>query len=132
MPDQQTGSSEGPASQWAAALRHGKLQIQRCGACSRHVFYPRRLCPFCHSEQLDWVSVDGRGTVHAVTVVARSANRGGDYNVVLVDLIEGVRMMSRVEGVAAAAVTIGMPVRARIDTGPDGPVVVFVPELPRQ
>lgn len=121
-------AAPGPAAQWLAALRAGQFQIQRCSDCTRHVFEPRRLCPHCHSTRLDWVAADGRGTVHATTVVARSASRGGDYNVVLVDLIEGVRMMSRVDGIAAADATIGMPVRASIVDGPSGPMVVFVPE----
>jgi hypothetical protein len=77
---------------------------------------------------LGWVPADGRGTVHAVTVVARPASRGADYNVVLVDLVEGVRMMGRVDGIAADAVRIGMAVRASIIDGAQGPMVVFTPD----
>lgn len=116
---------DGPAAQWAEALRAGRFLIQRCRDCSRHVFYPRRLCPHCHGAELEWVPADGRGTVHATTVITRSASRGGDYNVVLVDLVEGVRMMSRVDGIAPAQAVIGMKVRATIADGPQGPMVVF-------
>lgn len=122
------GAAAGPAAQWADALRAGRFLIQRCTDCARHVFYPRRLCPHCHGARLEWMPADGRGTVHAATVVARSASRGGDYNVVLVDLFEGVRMMSRVDGIEADAVHIGLAVRAAIVDGAQGPVVVFRPD----
>lgn len=123
--DRTTGAAAGPAAQWADALRAGRFLIQRCADCARHVFYPRRLCPHCHGMRLEWVPADGRGTVHATTVVARPAARGGDYNVVLVDLVEGVRMMSRVDGIAADTARIGMAVRAAIVEGAQGPMVVF-------
>lgn len=121
-----TDAARGPDAHWAGALRAGQFLIQRCADCARHVFYPRRLCPHCHGARLDWVNADGRGTVHATTVVARPDSRGGDYNVVLVDLVEGVRMMARVDGIPAAEVRIGMQVRASIIDAAQGPMVVFV------
>jgi uncharacterized OB-fold protein len=72
------------------------------------------------------VAPSGRGTVYAVSIVNRSAEKGGPYNVVLVDLSEGPRMMARVDGVANDAVRIGMAVQARVAPGADGsPCVVF-------
>ena len=118
----------GPAAQWAQALQAGVFQIQRCLDCEQHVFYPRRLCPHCHGARLTWVRANGRGTVHASTVVARPASRGGDYHVALVELAEGVRMMSRVDGLAPAGVAIGMAVKASIVDGPQGPMVVITPD----
>ena len=79
----------------------------------------------CGSVDLAWVQPSGRGEIHAVSIVNRSAEKGGPYNVVLVDLAEGPRMMSRVEGLASEAVCIGLAVQARIAAGPEGPCVVF-------
>jgi uncharacterized OB-fold protein len=63
-----------------------------------------------------------RGVVYATTVVRP---RGEDpYNVCLVDLEDGERVMGRVEGLEPQDVTIGLPVRAR--AGEDG-VVVYDP-----
>ena len=101
--------------------------LQRCAACERHVFYPRVLCPHCSSGSLEWVAASGQGTVHSVTVVQRRVEDGGPYNVVLVDLDEGVRMMSRVEGIAHEQVRIGQRVTHVIRECPDGPLVCFVP-----
>jgi uncharacterized OB-fold protein len=61
--------------------------------------------------------------VYSTTVVRRKADDGGDYNVCLVDLAEGVRMMSRVVSVAPQDVRIGMRVTARIAAG----LVEFTP-----
>ena len=52
---------------------------------------------------------------------------GGDRNIVLIDLAEGVRLMSRVEGLPPGEVRIGMKVRARIAAGDAGPLLVFDP-----
>lgn len=95
-------------------LAEGRFQIQRCLECKRHVFYPREICPHCTSSSLAWVSPSGRGTVYSCTTVRRKAEAGGDYNVSLIDLEEGVRMMSCVTGMAASEVEIGMPVIAKI------------------
>jgi uncharacterized protein len=56
------------------------------------------------------------GVVYATTVVHRPDEE--PYNVCLVDLDEGVRVMGRIEGLAPTEVTIGLRVHAR--TGDDG------------
>ncbi len=115
-----------PAEVYQRYLEDGKLGFQRCGGCGAAIFYPRVLCPACGSPALGWETSAGRGTVYATTAVYR---RDADpYNVVLVDLDEGFRMMSRVDGVPAEEVEIGARVNLRVDRGEDGPVPVFVPE----
>ncbi|HWH94713.1 MAG TPA: OB-fold domain-containing protein [Baekduia sp.] len=70
-----------------------------------------------------WRVSAGLGTVYSTTVVRP---RGGEaYNVVLVDLDEGFRMMSRVVGVAPEEVTIGARVRVAWQDGDGAPVPVF-------
>jgi uncharacterized OB-fold protein len=113
----------GPEKRCLDALAAGRFEMQKCAACARHVFYPRVLCPHCGSDRLDWVTASGRGTVYSTTVVRRKPADGGDYNVCLVDLAEGVRLMSRVVSVAPQDVKIGMAVRARIAHG----LVEFTP-----
>jgi hypothetical protein len=113
----------GPEKIYRDKLAQGTFEIQRCGGCAKHVFYPRVLCPHCGSARLEWVAPSGRGTVYSTTVVRRKAADGGDYNVALVDLEEGPRMMSRVVTVTPDAVRIGMIVKARIVDG----LVEFTP-----
>lgn len=119
----------GPDAVFAARLAEGVFEIQKCESCSTHVFHPRVICPACGSADLGWVAPTGKGTICARTIVRRKPERGGDYNVVLVDLDEGVRMMSRVDGIAHDEITAGLKVTASIGEGADGdPAVVFRPE----
>lgn len=115
------GTTRGVQAQHQAALEEGRFLIQRCEGCSKHVYFPRESCPHCGSERVEWVEPQGTGTVYAVTTVRRKADDGGDLNVSLVDLDEGVRLMSRVEGVPPSDVKIGQRVRARVVHG----LVVF-------
>ena len=116
----------GPDAVFAKHLADGEFRIQRCAACARHVFYPRLVCSHCGSVELAWVAPSGRGVVHAVSIVNRSTDKGGPYNVVLVDLAEGPRMMGRVDGLPNDAIRIGQAVRAKVGSGAGGePCVVF-------
>ena len=115
-----------PEEEWLAHLAEGRLMIQRSRSTGGHVFFPRVAEPATGAEDLEWVEASGRGTVHAVTVV-RKRDPSEDYNVALVDLAEGPRMMSRVDGTEPGDVAIGMPVQVRIVSDAVGPLVVFVP-----
>jgi uncharacterized protein len=121
------GLEDGPQDAWQQALEEGTLKLQRCTACARHIWYPRVICPHCHADSLEWVRTTGEGTVHSVTVVARRPEHGGPYNVVLVDLDEGVRMMSRVDGIDADAIRIGMRVQQDIVHETGKAILVFRP-----
>lgn len=68
----------------------------------------------------------GNATVYATTVNHPKPPLPA-YSVVLVDLDEGPRMMSRVEGIAPEAVRIGMKLKARIAKEGDQHLVVFDP-----
>jgi uncharacterized OB-fold protein len=69
------------------------------------------------SEALDEVAPAGTGTVFSTTTVRRKPEQGGDYDVSLIHLDEGVQMMSCVTGIAPDAVRIGMRVRAEVVDG---------------
>lgn len=120
-----TSTAPGPEQTYKDKLAQGSFEIQKCAGCGRHVFYPRVVCPHCGSDKLGWVAASGHGVVYSTTVVRRKPEAGGDYNVALIDLAEGPRMMSRVVGVEPTAVKIGMKVRARI--APET-LVEFTPE----
>ncbi|HEX6364091.1 MAG TPA: OB-fold domain-containing protein [Albitalea sp.] len=108
-----------------AALDEGRFLIQRCRGCSRAVYFPRALCPHCGHGELAWEQPAGTGTVYAATTVRRKPEAGGDLNVSLIDLDEGVRLMSRVEGVPSRDVRIGQRVKARVVQQGGQGLVVF-------
>lgn len=109
------------------ALDQGRFLIQRCGDCACAVYFPREACPHCGSPALHWETPGGQGTVHAVTTVRRKPQDGGDLNISLVELDEGVRLMSRVEGLPPAEVQIGLRVSARVAVVDGRGLVVFDP-----
>jgi uncharacterized OB-fold protein len=86
---------------WDAAKQR-KLLIQRCDDCGGHYFYARPLCPLCLSRSVKWVEASGRGRLHTFVVNQRGP-RGfpaeGPFVVGIVELEEGVRMMSNIVGV---------------------------------
>ena len=124
----QISEQSGAEAHYRAALSEGRFVIQRCCGCGKHVFFPRSICPHCWNEQLDWVEPKGTGTVYSTTTVRRKAEAGGDYDVSLIELDEGVRMMSRVEGMPPAEVKIGMRVRAKVINDKGAGLVVFEAE----
>jgi uncharacterized OB-fold protein len=91
------------------------------------VFYPRQLCTHCGSQAVAFVEPNGGGTVYSTTVVRRKPEFGGDINVALIDLDEGPRMMSRVEGLSPSDVRIGMRVKARVTRVGEKNLIVFDP-----
>jgi uncharacterized OB-fold protein len=115
-----------PEEEWRAHLAACRFMIQRSAGTGGAVFYPRIAEPGTGAEDLDWVETSGRGTVHAVTVV-RKKDPAESYNIVLIDLEEGPRLMSRIDGIDNDAIRIGAPVAARIVTEGDKPLLVFVP-----
>lgn len=117
----------GPDAVFEEYLRQGRFMLQRCRRSGRFFFYPRVMAPGTGAVDLEWVEASGRGTVYTTTVVRQRPERGGNYNVALIDLAEGPRMMSRVVGVAPEAVQIDMPVKARIEEIDGMPAVVFEP-----
>lgn len=103
----------GTAMFWAEAKAH-RLTIPRCLDCGRYHFYPRALCPHCHSDRLEWTSVSGRGTIYSYTVARKPAGPAFaadvPYVIVIVQLAEGPRMMSTLIADDVGQVRIGMAV----------------------
>jgi uncharacterized OB-fold protein len=108
-----------------AQLDAGRFLIQRCTDCSRHVYYPRESCPHCGSGALAWTAPGGLGTVYAVTTVRRKPADGGDTNISVIELDEGVRLMSRVDNLTPGAVKIGQRVMARVQLDNGKGLVLF-------
>lgn len=103
---------------WNEAKAH-RLTIPRCLDCGKHHFYPRALCPHCHSDRLEWTPVSGRGTVYSYTIARKPAGpvfaADVPYVVALIDLAEGPRMMSTIVTDDVETVRIGDAVEVEFD-----------------
>ena len=71
------------------------------------LLFPRVAEPGTGCTDLEWVEASGKGTVYSTTVI-RQKPPTPNYNLALIDLAEGARMMSRVEGIPPEEVRIGM------------------------
>lgn len=119
-------SAASPLARYRAHLQRGELAYQVDDE-GRSVFYPRVAAPTGHRGDLHWRVSAGLGTVHATTVIAPKGEPA--YNVALIDMDEGFRLMSRVESIPPHQATIGLRVRVRVHAGDgeDGPYPVFDP-----
>ena len=119
--------NKSPLKTYLDHLENGELAYQFSPQAGRAVFYPRVVCPFTGSAQLEWKVSAGLGTVYATTVV--HPQEGAPYNVALIDCDEGFRLMSRVEDIAPDKVAIGLRVRFRVYRPDDdeAPYPVFTP-----
>ena len=120
-------AAESPLATYIAHLKRGELRYQYSPSAGRAVFFPRVIAPGTGAADLEWRKSSGFGTVHATTVV--HPQQGESYNVCLVDVDEGFRIMSRVEDIDPTGVKIGMRVKFRVHTptGDDDPYPVFTP-----
>jgi len=122
-----TNATSSPLGTYLEHLEKGELAYQFSPEANAAVFYPRVVCPITGSDRLEWRVSRGLGSVHATTVV--HPQQGEPYNVALIDVDEGFRMMSRVEDIAPTDVRIGMRVRFRVHRpgGDEPPMPVFTP-----
>jgi uncharacterized protein len=104
--------------------RQQQLLLQWCTACEKPIFYPRESCPGCLGSSFEWRPASGRGEIYAVTVEHRpqmtSRRAEEPFAVVLVELEEGVRMMSNVVDCPADDVKVGMKVTVAWEPLSDG------------
>lgn len=96
---------------WDAARRH-ELALQHCDACGKVWFPPAELCPECLSNAFTWKPVSGRGTLFSYVVYHRPYHPGFKnelpYNVSIVELDEGPRLVTNVVGVDNDKLRVGM------------------------
>lgn len=101
---------------WEGAER-GELLIQRCASCGTLRHPPRPMCGQCRSLEWDTVRSSGRGTVYSFVVHHSPPVPGFDppFVVALVELEEGVRVVSNLTGIAPGAVEVGLPVEVSFE-----------------
>ena len=134
IPNSVEFSDLGPELQYFSLLQQGRFALQYSETTGEYVHYPRVVAPRTGATDLKWVDASGKGTVYATTVLRRPPKYGGDYNVALIELEEGPRMLARVIGITPDEVKIGMAVQASIEAvdfgrfaESDQPLVVFRP-----
>ena len=116
---------------WQGASE-GLLRIQRCLACGTHRFPPGNRCPQCWTNEYEWVTAKGEGTLFTFTVMRRAYHPGligaVPYVVGVVELAEGVRLITNIVDCEPDHVIVGMPVRVTFtELQPDMSIPTFAP-----
>ncbi|AKH42909.1 hypothetical protein FHS61_000682 [Altererythrobacter atlanticus] len=127
MPGRNFAPIENPDTEgfWQGC-RDGTLLIQRCKSCGTSRHPPSPLCHSCHSAEREWVRSDGNGEVWSFSVLREPLGGWGGplpAVVAIIELEEGVKMVSNLVGVEPEAVGIGMKVKVCFENG-DGEIAL--------
>ena len=110
---------DGLSGEFYAWCKQRELRFQRCGDCSAWRHVPREICAGCGSWDWEWTRSSGRGSVFTWTVVARALHPAFRDDVPLaptvIELEEGVRLLSQVVDCPPEELEIGMPVEVVFD-----------------
>jgi len=104
---------------WDAAAK-GTLLLKVCRACGETYYYPRPLCPFCMSDQTEWKTAAGTGTLYSYSVMRRAEV---PYAIAYVTLDEGPTMMTNLVGCDFDALRIGQRMKLAFTPTDGGPPV---------
>ena len=96
---------------WKAADEE-RFVAKKCGGCGRLFHPPRPICPDCLAVVNEEQALSGRGTVISwvLPIHPPAAGFSTPPIVALVEIEEGLRFVTNVEGVDPREMRIGMPV----------------------
>lgn len=104
-------------------LNEGKIMGSKCNKCGALALPPRSICVSCLGSEMEWVQFKGTGKLAAFTsivvappyMVKEGFGRGNPYTVGVVELDEGVKVVSRIVGVDSKKpeqIKVGTPLKA--------------------
>ena len=113
-------------------LNEGKIMAAKCKKCGTLSLPPRPLCHSCHGSAMEWVQMQGEGTLAAFTGISvappymakEGFGRNNPYVVGVVRLKEGVGVVARIVGIDAKkpeTIKVGMPLKAELISKGEGP-----------
>ncbi|CAB4648632.1 unannotated protein [freshwater metagenome] len=118
------------AAFWAATAE-GRFQLQRCNECDTVLWFPRRHCPSCWTDNVSTFDASGKGVVYSFTVIRKGAmayKESGPFVIAYVELAEGPRVMTNIVNCDVETVKVGMPVEVVWhDTGQGSALYRFRP-----
>jgi uncharacterized protein len=119
-------------AEYHAGLARGELRVTRCGRCGRIEFPPRSVCPQCSTPgSASWIAVSGRGHVWSFAIFHKrylpEPAPQPPYNVAVVELVEGARLITNIVSIDLADLRVDMPVEAVFESGGGTTAVRFRP-----
>ena len=116
---------------WEGAAR-GELLGQRCAACGVFRHPPRPMCAKCHSLKVETVQLAGRGRLNSWIIPRHPPPVGFTEApiVALIDLPEGIRLVSNIVGESAEHLKPGMEVQVEFASTAGGKAVPVFRRVP--
>ena len=122
------------AEPFFAALKEGRLVIQRCVACAKLWHPPKAMCSACQGTAFDWQPMSGEGRVYSYVVTRQAVHPAFvDHTpmaTVEVELAEGPRLVSNLLDVRPDDVEIGLPVQVVFEEVGNGVVLPLFRRIP--
>jgi uncharacterized protein len=96
-----------------AGIAQERLSARRCAQCAYLQHPPSPMCPRCGSPDWEVTGLAGTGSVYS-WIVSRHPSQPDDEDariVALIDLDEGIRMVSNLQGIQERDITPGLRVQ---------------------
>ncbi len=110
----------------------GELRVRICNGCGKLFRFAHAWCPECWSQDLGFLAASGRGRVETFTVVHQAPYPSFEdripYVIGLVELEEGVRIMSNIVDCEADEVEIGMALTVTYEERGEVMIPMFRPD----
>lgn len=118
---------------WDYCKAH-ELRVQKCSQCGELRYPPSPICPHCMSMTAEWAKLSGKGKVFSYIIVRRPYHpafaKEMPYVAAIIELQEGIRMLSNVTGCKWDEVKIDMPVEVAFeDVSPEFALPKFRPPI---
>ena len=132
LPNPAPTVTQANAAFWAATAE-GRFQLQHCNECDTVLWFPRRHCPSCWTENVSTFDASGKGVIYSFTVIRKGAmayKEAGPFVIAYVELAEGPRVMTNIVECDVETVKVDMPVEVVFhDTGQGNALYRFRPAV---
>ena len=99
---------------WREIPQRYRFEAAKCKGCGKVMFPPRLACPSCKSREFEQTKINDHGTIETYTIVRIAPSQFTDeapYPVAIVDMGDGVRLLSQVADCDPGELKIGMKVK---------------------
>jgi uncharacterized protein len=105
------------------AAAQGKLLLKKCNDCNEVHHFPRGICPFCFSTNVDWTEAKGTGTIYSYSVTRRAGPI--PYCIAYVTLDEGISVLTNIVDCDLDTVRIGQKVKLAFKKSENGTAIAM-------
>jgi uncharacterized OB-fold protein len=116
---------------WDYCKQH-EFRLQKCNSCGKLRFPVSPICPHCLGMEFGWEKLSGKGEVYSFVVVHRRYHPAFQvpYVVAIVEVEQGLRMITNVVGCKPDEVKVGMKVQVTFDdVSPEFSLPKFKPAM---